>query len=236
MALKLAFRRVRRPDPDLVRRAGACAMSDLYEALPAKSRDGALLSPRMRPLVPGLRITGPAVTALCAPGDNLMMHRALLHAEPGDVLVVSAVERPSAQWGYLAAVYAQKKGLAGVIVDGCIRDTDVLLERRYPVWSTAISAAHPEKSGAGMVNMPIVCDGVPVRPGDLVSADTDGVLVIPAERIAEAVAGAEARAAREALDEAAIAEGRNLFELHDLEAAFARSGVREFDRAWNDPA
>ncbi|MGE0725060.1 MAG: RraA family protein [Alphaproteobacteria bacterium] len=236
MALKIAFRRVRRPDPALVARAGACAMSDLYEALPAKQRDAALMSTRMRPLVPGLRIAGPAVTAQCAPGDNLMMHRALLLAEPGDVLVVAAAERPSAQWGYLAAVYAARKGLAGVIVDGCIRDTDVLLERRCPVWSTTISAAHPTKAGAGAVNAPIVCDGVPVRPGDLVSADTDGVLVVAAERIAEAVAGAEARAAREAADEAAIAEGRSLFELHDLEAAYARTGVREIDRAWNDPA
>ncbi len=230
----VAYRRVRRPDATLIARAGRLAMSDLYEALPATARDAALMSPRMRPLVAGLRIAGPAVTARCAPRDNLMMHKALLLARRGDVLVVDGGEPSGAQWGDLAAQYAARKGLAGVVVDGCIRDVDALTELRYPVWSTTISPAHPDKRGAGAVNVPIDCDGVRVHPGDVVCADGDGVLVIRAHDLAAAVEKAEQRARHEAEATAAIAAGKSLFELHDLEAAFAASGVREIDGHWDD--
>src|SRR5688572_8000645 len=108
------YHRMRRPPAALIARTAACAMSDLYEALDAPVRRKALMSPRMRPVVSGLRIAGPALTVRCAPGDNLMMHSALLLAAPGDVLVISAAMPFGAQWGLLAAVYAERKGLAGV--------------------------------------------------------------------------------------------------------------------------
>lgn len=230
----VAYKRVRRLDPALIARAARLAMSDLYEALPATARDAALMSPRMRPLIPGLRIAGPAVTARCAPGDNLMMHKALLLAAPGDVLVINGGEPSGAQWGDLAAQYAARKGLAGVVVEGCIRDVDALTGMRYPVWSTAVSPAHPDKRGAGVVNVPIDCDGVRVHPGDVVCADGDGVLAIRAHDLAAAVEKAEQRAHHEGEITAAIAAGTSLFELHDLEAAFATSGVREIDGHWDD--
>src|SRR5687767_4323829 len=102
----VVYRGLSRPEPSLVARAGACAMSDLYEALGPDTRSAALMSPRMRPVVSGVRIAGPALTVRCAPGDNLMMHKALLLAAPGDVLVISAGTPSGAQWGLLAAVYA----------------------------------------------------------------------------------------------------------------------------------
>jgi 4-hydroxy-4-methyl-2-oxoglutarate aldolase len=225
----VVYRRIRRPDPALVARAARCPVSDLYEALPAEMRDAVLMAAAMRPLNRGLRIAGPAVTARCAPGDNLMMHKALLLAEKGDVLVVAASDRPAAQWGTLAALYAAKKGLAGVVVDGCIRDAGDLIARRDTVWSTAISAAHPTKRGPGSVNVEVVCAGVRVCPGDVVCADTDGVLVIPPALLEAAVAKAEVRAADEAKAAAAIEAGRTLFELHDLAAPFAASGIEERD-------
>src|SRR6185312_9741611 len=150
----VVYRRVRRPERKLVERAAALWVSDLYETL--QDRDAAMMSSRMRPLVGGLRIAGSAVTARCTPGNNLMMHKALLLAEPGDVLVVAGGEPSGAQWGYLAAVYAEQKGLAGVVVHGAIRDVDVLRERRYPVWCTEIAPSHPEKRSGGSVNAPIV--------------------------------------------------------------------------------
>src|SRR6267142_5945906 len=113
MSENIVYRRVRRPDSALVARAAALPVSDLYEALPSAVRDTALMSPRMRPLALGPRIAGPAVTAQCAPGDNLMMHKALQLATRGDVLVVSGGEPSGAQWRYLAAVHAAHKGLAG---------------------------------------------------------------------------------------------------------------------------
>jgi 4-hydroxy-4-methyl-2-oxoglutarate aldolase len=228
----VVYRRIPRPDAALVARAAALPVSDLYEVLTDKA--AALMSPRMRPIVPGVRIAGPAVTAACAPRDNLMMHKALLLAQRGDVLVVATAEPSGAQWGTLAMTYAQHKGLAGVVVQGCVRDTDVIAERRFPVWATAISPAHPDKRAPGAVNVPIVCDGVAVRPGDVVCADGDGVIVIPRAEVAAAVEKAEARGRHEAAIEAEILRGQSLFDLHGIGPDFAASGVREIDAAWED--
>jgi len=120
----VVYLKLPRPDPEAVARASRITVSDLYEALPAESRDSALMNSRIRPLISGVRVAGPAVTARCAPNDNLMMHKALQIAEPGDVIVVDGGTPSAAQWGYLAAVYAEKKGISGVVVEGCIRDVD----------------------------------------------------------------------------------------------------------------
>jgi 4-hydroxy-4-methyl-2-oxoglutarate aldolase len=230
----VVYRRMRRPDPGLVARIARIPVSDLYEVLPADVRDAALMSPRLRPLALGIRIAGPALTARCAPHDNLMMHRALALAAAGDVLVVDGGEPSGAQWGTLAALYAEHKGLAGVVVEGCIRDADELAARRYPVWSTAISPAHPDKRGAGAVNVPIRCGGVLVHPGDVICADGDGVLVLPPTALAGVVEKGERRMAHEDEAAAAIAAGKSLFELHDLDRAFVASGVPERDAHWDD--
>ena len=230
---KVVYRRVRRPDAALVARAARLLVSDLYEAMPASERDALLMKPEIRPLVLGQRIAGPAVTARCPPRDNLMMHKALLLAQRGDVLVVASAKPSGAQWGYLAAVYAERQALAGVVVDGCIRDADELRRRNYPVWSSLISPAHPDKQGAGAVNVPIECGGVKVYPGDLVCADADGVLVIRRQALHDVIERAEKRTAQESEAVAAIEAGKSLFELHDLGAAFARSGVAEIDGYWD---
>jgi 4-hydroxy-4-methyl-2-oxoglutarate aldolase len=232
----IVYLKIPRPPAEYVTRGLSCPMSDLYEGLDAATRDEGLMSPEMRPLNRGLRIFGPAITVLCAPGDNLVLHKALLLAQPGDVLVVQGGRPSGAQWGDLAAIYAQEKGLAGVVVDGCVRDCDALIERRYPVWSTSISAAHPEKRGPGSVNVPIVCDSVRVFPGDLVSADTDGVLVIKPDQVEQAIVKAEMRQLHEAQAADAIRKGRSLFELHDLQAAFDASDIVEVDAMWAEAA
>ena len=230
----VAFRLVRRPDPALVARAARLAVSDLYEALPPAERDAAVMSPQMRPLALGRRIAGPAVTARCAARDNLMMHKALQLAAGGDVLVVSSDGPSGAQWGYLAAIYAERKNLAGVVVDGCIRDADALAQRQFPVWSISIAPAHPEKREAGAVNVPIQCDGILVQPGDVICADGDGVLVLRRQFLVAAIEKAERRMHHEAEAAAAIEHGKSLFELHGLDAAFVASGVREIDAHWDD--
>lgn len=230
----VVYLKLQRPDPESMRRASRIAVSDLYEALPAESRERALMSSRIRPLISGVRIAGPAVTARCAPNDNLMMHQALLIAEPGDVLVVDGGTPSAAQWGYLAAVYAKKKGISGVVIEGCIRDVDALVEHRSPVWFRDISPAHPEKKGAGAVNVSVLCGGVPVRPGDLVCADADGVLVVRREDVETVVAAAERRASHEAAAVEAIQAGQSLFDIHGLAAAIEASGSKVIDGAWTE--
>lgn len=231
---EVIYRKVRRPGAGVVARIARFAVSDIYESLPAAERDAALMTPRMRPLLLGVRTAGPAVTAQCAPRDNLMMHKALLLAQAGDVLVVAGGEPSGAQWGDLAALYAERKGLAGVVVDGCIRDADVLAQRRYPVWSTSISPAHPDKLGAGSVNAPVECGGVLVHPGDVICADGDGVLFVRPQQLVAAIERAEARGRHEQDAAAAIKAGKSLFDIHDLNAGFLQSGVREIDGYWDD--
>lgn len=226
----LVHLRVDRVATEICDAARTASVSDIHEAMGVASARRGLMSARMRPLNRGLRIAGPAVTAYCGPGDNLMMHRALYLAQAGDVLVVVCQSETSgAQWGDVAAQYAQRKGLAGVVVHGSIRDTDALEALRFPVWSTAISPIRPEKKQHGAVNVPVACDGVIVHPGDLIVADGDGVLCVPRAEAEEAVAGALERLRREDGLGARLAAGEHIWELAGMQAIYDALGVREID-------
>lgn len=230
------FLRVNRVAAELCARAHEATVSDLHEAGHATGLPARLMSPQMRPIQKGARIAGPAVTAHVAPGDNLMMHRALVLAQPGDVLVVvSDAPTSGAQWGDMATRYALLKGLAGVVVQGCVRDTDLVEALGMPVWATHVHPVHPDKSGHGRVNTPVVCDGVLVNPGDLVVADGDGVVVVSRHDAPQVVDAAMARMRRE--DEMArrIEEGASCWELAGAAASYAAMAVDEVDAAFDDP-
>lgn len=229
------FLKVNRVDTSVCERARAVGVSNLHEAYFSLYGKSGLMSSQMRPHRPGAKIVGPAVTASCVAGDNLMMHRSLYLARPGDVLVaVCAAATSAAQWGDLASRYAARKGMPGVIVDGCVRDTDTIRSLGFPVWSTHVSAVHPEKRGPGLVNAPVVCDGVPVAPGDLVMADGDGAICIPRQLAARVVERAFAHMQREQGMAEAIAGGASLWELSGAAASYAATAVDEFDTAFDD--
>ena len=211
--------------------AARASVSDLHEAMGRPGNRMATMGPRMRPLLEGVRVAGPAITAFCAPGDNLMMHRALSLARKGDVLVVQAPET-GAQWGDVAAYYALRLGLAGIVVDGFIRDVDELRAMRSPVWFTKVGPSSPLKAGHGTVNAPVCCDGVTVYPGDLVVADGDGVIVLPKREAAAIVARALERTAREAGQRAEIDAGGRPWEMHGGAASYAHLEVDEIDAPW----
>lgn len=225
------YLQVERVDATTCALAARSSVADLHEAMGAPANRMATMDRRMRPLIEGLRIAGPAVTAFCPPGDNLMMHRALYLARQGDVLVVQAPES-GAQWGDVAAYYAKKKGLAGIVVDGYVRDTDELREMRSPVWATKIGPSSPQKAGHGMVNAPVTCSGVQVQPGDLVVADGDGVIVLPRRDAAEIVARAFERTQREAGQRAQIDAGAHPWNMHGAAASYAQMDVEEIDSPW----
>lgn len=228
------FLRVNRVDAALCATALQVTVSDIHEASVPRGRSG-LMSSRMRPQQKGRRIAGPAVTAFCEPGDNLMMHRALHLAQPGDVLVVVCeAETSGAQWGDMAARYALRKGLAGVVVQGCVRDTDAVEALGFPVWATHVHAIHPERSGGGFVNMPVVCDGVRVQPGDLIVADGDGVICVPRHDTPDTLLCAMARMRKEESLIAAIEGGTSTWEFGDSAALFEKMGVQEIDAAFDD--
>lgn len=224
-----------RGDPDLVREAGTYGVSDLHEALGPTGGRMMLMDGRMRPLDPTLRISGQAVTAFNYPGDNMMMHKALQLAGEGDVLVLTnGGGTQGALWGELAAVYARKKKLGGVVVDGSIRDTDSLAAMKFPAWTTSISAGHSEKRGPGSVNVPVLCAGVQVHPGDVVVADADGVVVIPLRELKATVEIARARKAKEDDMRQKIEAGVTLFDLNNVGAALDATGIEIRSGTWQD--
>jgi 4-hydroxy-4-methyl-2-oxoglutarate aldolase len=183
---------------------GTFGTATVHEAL---GRVG-YLGPEYRPAWPGARIGGTAVTVLCWPGDNLMIHVAVEQCRPGDVLVV-ATNSPSTDglFGELFATALAQRGVRGVVLGCGVRDVAELHEMRFPAWSRAVSAQGSVKATAGAVNVPIVLGGQTIRPGDVVVADDDGVAVVPRADVARALAASQARLEKEAVNRAAFQAG-----------------------------
>jgi 4-hydroxy-4-methyl-2-oxoglutarate aldolase len=193
-----------RADPADAARLGEFGVATVHEAL---GRTG-YLGPQLRPAWPGGGIGGTAVTVLCWPGDNLMIHVAVEQCRPGDVLVVTT-NSPCTDglFGELLATALAHRGVRGAVLGHGVRDVAELRELRFPVWSRAVSAQGSVKATPGAVNVPITLGDQLIRPGDVVVADDDGVLVVPRGDVARALAAAQARVDKEAASRAAFAAG-----------------------------
>ena len=153
-----------------------------------------VMNPTMRPLwSPAPRIAGPAFTVRCPPGDNLMLHAAIYRAEPGSVIVAESGDLDYALAGGNVCAVAQRNGIAGFVLDGLIRDIGEIREMGFPVWGLGLIPIPGAKTSPLPVNIPIRCGGVPVRAGDLVVADEDGVVVVPVETLDDTIAAARAK-------------------------------------------
>ena len=168
-------------------------------------------------IVAGSRVAGPARIALCAPGDNTMVHAVVAHASPGDVLVLTSAEpAPVALVGELLATQAQAQGVAGILVDGAVRDLDELAAIGLPIWTRFVRAQGATKGVAGKLDVPVVVGGAEIRPGDLVVMDCDGAMALPSERIDEVLPLALERAEREAAMRERYASGELSYDLQGL--------------------
>ncbi|NJR80590.1 4-carboxy-4-hydroxy-2-oxoadipate aldolase/oxaloacetate decarboxylase [Sphingomonas corticis] len=214
MSISIGDRPLDACDGDLLTALRGFGVADLHESLPPATRMGSLMSHSMRPIVPGSHVVGRAMTAATAPGDNLVLYAALERISPGQVLVMSnGGVAHGALFGDVSASFALKMGVAGVVVDGPVRDVSSLRDMRCPVWSTVVSPSHPEKRGPGSVNEPIVCAGCLVRPGDVIVADDDAVLVIRPGDLPAVIEAAEERRNREIGYRERIAGGEHICDI-----------------------
>jgi len=191
----------------------------------AMGRTG-LLGPSIRPVQQGVRVAGTAVTVLSWPGDNLMIHAAVEQCGEGDILVVTTTSPcTDGLFGELFATALQKRGVRGVVLNTGIRDTQELRDMGFAAWSRAVSSQGTVKATGGSVNVPIAIDGQVVRPGDVIVADDDGVVVVPREKARETAEKAEAREAKEAATRAAFLEGQLGLDRYGLRDTLKQLGV-----------
>ncbi|GMA49693.1 4-carboxy-4-hydroxy-2-oxoadipate aldolase/oxaloacetate decarboxylase [Alicyclobacillus contaminans] len=222
----------------VVRNIERASAADVQAILPygtatvheAMGRTG-LLAPYVRPIFDSARVCGTAVTVSCHPGDNLMIHAAIEVCRPGDVLVVTCTS-PSTDgmFGELLAVSARAHGVVGLVIDAGVRDTQELTDMGFPVWAKAISAKGTVKATAGSVNVPVVCAGALVHPGDIILGDRDGVVCVPRALVGDIAERAAARVARETQTRARLAAGELGLDIYGLRAKLETLGVAYVDR------
>lgn len=225
MAKGTVVRKISRAAPEIIQGLRAAGVATVHEA-GAKS----LLPPEIRPIQQGARIAGSAVTVSGPPGDNMMIHVAVEVIEPGDVLVVATTSpATNGMFGELLAVSVTAHGCVGLVIDAGVRDVANLREMGFPVWARTIHAAATTKTGLGSVNLPVLCAGVTVRPGDVVVADDDGVVVVERERANEVLESARQRLQKEEETRSRLAAGELGLDLYGFRQRLPNLGVRWVD-------
>ena len=227
----VVVRNIKRAEADVVKRLGALGTSTVHEAY---GRSG-LMKPYLRPVWAGGEAAGTAVTVLAQPGDNWMIHVGVEQCKPGDILVVGCTtDNTDGMFGDLLATSLMARGVVGLVIDAGCRDVKSLREMGFPVWSKAISAKGTVKSTLGAVNIPVVCAGINVNPGDAVVADDDGVVVIARKDAGEVAAKGEKRQADEEGKRKQLASGVLGLDMYNMREPLAKAGLIYVDEPESD--
>lgn len=227
----IVVRNVPRPDPALLQRLGLFGVATVHEA---QERTG-LLAPYLRPIYSGAKACGSALTVLAHPGDNTMLHVAAEICQPGDVIVIGlSSENSDGMLGELLATSFRARGAVGVIIDAGCRDVAEMTKMGFPVWSKAVSAKGTVKVTLGSINVPVVCAGAVVQPGDAILADDDGVVTVSRSELESVLQAAQQREERETKVRARLAAGELGLDIYDMRPKLEQLGLVYLDNAGNE--